>query len=74
MLGNSRMGNLMVKEHSPLEKVNHKETSMLENLKKEKGMVREHTFSMMGKSMLGNSRMGKEMVREDSLDLMERSI
>ena len=68
------MDNLMVKEHSLLEKVNGKETSMLENTKMGKGMVKEHTFSMMGKSMKGNSRMGKEMVREHSLHLMERSM
>ena len=68
------MDNLMVKEHSLLEKVNGKETSMLENSKVEKGMVKEHTFSMMVKSMKGNSRMEKEMVRENLLHLMERSM
>ena len=68
------MGNLMVKGYSLLEKGNGKETSMLENSRMGKGMVKEHTFSMMGKSMKGNSRMGKEMVREHSLHLMERSM
>ena len=66
------MGNLMVKAHSLLEKGDGKETSMLENSRMGKGMVKEHTFSMTGKSMKGNSRRGKEMVREHSLHLMER--
>ncbi len=54
---NSRMGNLMVKEHSLLEKVNGKETSILENSRMEKGTVKKHSLHLMGTFMRENGRM-----------------
>ena len=35
-----------------------------------KGMVKEHTLSLMDKSMLGNGRMGKGLVKEHLHGLM----
>jgi len=35
-----------------------------------KGMVKELSLGLMGKSMLGNGRMGNLMVKEHSLFLM----
>ena len=68
------MENLMVKEHSIMGKENGKETNMLVNLKMGKGMVKEHIFSMMGKSLLETSRMVKGMDRGFSLLLMEQGM
>jgi len=45
------MGNIMVKEHSLLEKGNGKETSILENTRMGKRMDMGHTLFLMEESM-----------------------
>jgi len=47
---------------------------MKENGRLVNRMVKEHSLSMMGKSMKGNSRMIKNMVKEHSLLPMDISM
>ena len=44
---------------------------MKENRMMTKGMVKEHTLSLMEKSMWGNGMMTKGMVKEHTLTLVE---
>ena len=72
MLGNSRMGDNMVKELSLLGPV---EESMKGNTRMEiSGMDKEIQISLMDISILGNTRMGTYMVKEHTLTLMGESM
>ena len=70
MLGDTRMGKGVVKEHS----ISRMERSLLGNGRMGKRMVKEHSLSRMERSLSGNGRMEKRMVKEHTLGLLETNI